>query len=405
MITVKPFKAVRPARDKVHLVASRSYVSYNTAQLRNKLNENPYSFLHIIHPDYSVKKIHKTGNLTERFSLVRKRYEEFISKEILVRDNEPAFYIYRQTKNGHPFIGIIAAVAINDYLEGRIKVHEHTLAKREETFTNYLSTTNINAEPVLLMSQRSLALEKIYAKYLEQRPEYDFSTTNTVRHQLWVIHDQEDGKIIEQAYLAMPALYIADGHHRSASSAKLHEQRKTRYGSGLEPHNYCLAYIMDESTVRIYEFNRLVKDLNGLSNEDFLSKLEATFYINEAPALYRSGQKGEFSMYLNKQWYALNLKHSTNKLDSQVLSDSVLAPIFNILDLRKDKRIAFMEGPRGMEGLKNAVDKKQFQVAFGLYPVHISELKSIADMGENMPPKSTWVEPKLRSGLVIYELS
>lgn len=405
MITVKPFKAVRPTRDKVHLVASRSYVSYNSAQLRNKLNENPYSFLHIIHPDYSVKKIHKTSNLTERFQLVRKRYEQFIDQDILIRDDQPAFYIYRQIKNGHPFIGIVAAISIEDYLTGKIKIHEHTLAKREETFTNYLSTTNINAEPVLLMSERSSTLEDIYEKYLAQRPEYDFSTTTTVRHQLWVIHAKEDIDKIEKAYASMSALYIADGHHRSASSAKLHEQRKKDGDTGLEPHNFCLAYIMDESSVRIYEFNRLVKDLNALTAEEFLARLGETFYINEAPSLYKPGQKGEFSMYLNKQWYALNLKHSTDKLDSQVLSDSVLAPILNIKDLRKDKRIAFMEGPRGMEGLKNAVDKKQFQVAFGLYPVHISELKSIADQGENMPPKSTWVEPKLRSGLVIYELT
>lgn len=404
MIQVKPFKAVRPTRDKVHLVASRSYVSYNSAQLRNKLNENPYSFLHIIHPDYSVKKIHKTGNLTERFRLVRKRYEEFMASEVLVRDDRPAFYIYRQTKNGHPFIGIIGAVSIDDYLQGKIKIHEHTLAKREETFTSYLDTTNINAEPVLLMSETSATLEDIYVKYLAQRPEYDFTTTNTVRHQLWVIHDTDDIALVENAYKAMDALYIADGHHRSASSAKLHELRKKSGDSGAEPHNYCLAYIMDERSVRIYEYNRLVKDLNGLTVEEFLEKLGSVFYINEAPALYKPGQKGEFSMYLNKQWYALNLKHTEDRLDSQVLSDTVLAPILNILDLRKDKRIAFMEGPRGMEGLKTAVDKKQFQVAFGLYPVHISELKSIADKGLNMPPKSTWVEPKLRSGLVIYEL-
>jgi uncharacterized protein (DUF1015 family) len=226
-----------------------------------------------------------------------------------------------------------------------------------------------------------------------------------VRHQLWVIDEASDILQVEKAYEAMPALYIADGHHRSASSAKLYEKRKANGTStGTEPWNFCLAYILDETTVRIYEFNRLVKDLNGLSVEEFIKKLSEHFYINEAPAHFRPGSKGEFSMYLHKQWYALNIKHQANALDAQVLSDLILSPILGIHDLRKDKRIAFMEGPKGTDGMKHAVDRNHFEVAFGLYPVHISELKGIADNNGTMPPKSTWVEPKLRSGLVVYEL-
>jgi uncharacterized protein (DUF1015 family) len=404
-LKVVPFKAVRPTRDKVHLVASRSYVSYTKTQLRAKLHENPFSFLHIIHPDIASNKLHKTSSLEDRFALVRKKYEDFLQEEIFQREPSPCFYIYKQVKNGHPFIGIIGAVAVSDYLDGKVKVHEHTLSKREETFTQYLSATNLNAEPVLLMSQKSKSIEHIFEKYLNQRPEYDFTTTNKVRHQLWVISEPSDLSVVETAYQKIDSLYIADGHHRSASSARLFQMRKKESDTGLEPYNYCLAYIMDEATVRIYEFNRLVKDLNGLTEAEFLQKLSARFYVDETLPFYKPGQKGEFSMYLNKKWYVLNLKHSAEELDAQMLSDAVLSPILGIHDLRKDKRIAFMEGPKGMEGLKQAVDKKKFQVAFGLYPVHISELKQIADEGKTMPPKSTWVEPKLRSGLLVYELS
>jgi uncharacterized protein (DUF1015 family) len=404
MLNVTPFRAVRPSRDKAHLVASRSYVSYTPKQLRSKLIENPFSFLHIIHPDMSATKLHKTSDLDARFEQVRKKYDDFLRDEILERDETPSFYLYRQIKNGHPFIGIIGAVAVEDYLNGKIKVHEQTLAKREETFVKYLDITNINAEPVLLMAKNNKSIEDIFIKYTDLRPEYDFTTTNKVRHQLWVISAKTDIDVITQAYAAMDALYIADGHHRSSSSARLFEKRKSVTSTGKEPWNHCLAYILDERNVRIYEFNRVVKDLNSMSKEAFLQALSQSFYVNEAPNYYKPGVKGEFSMYLQKQWYSLNLKNQSGQLDAQVLSDLVLKPLLGILDLRKDKRISFMEGPRGMEGLKHAVDKNKDGVAFGLYPVAIEELKQIADNGLSMPPKSTWVEPKLRSGLVVYEL-
>jgi uncharacterized protein (DUF1015 family) len=404
MLTVKPFKAVRPTRDKAHLVATRSYLSYTPRQLRSKLIENPFSFLHIIHPDMSATKLHKTANLEERFVEVRKKYDDFLKQEILTRDEEPSFYIYRQIKNGHPFTGIIGAVAVQDYIDGKVKVHEQTLAKREETFVKYLDITNINAEPVLLMAKHTSDIEDIFIKYIDQRAEYDFTTTNKVRHQLWKISEEKDVQIIVNAYSKMDALYIADGHHRSSSSARLFEKRKTSNDTGSEPWNYCLAYILDESNVRIYEYNRIIKDLNGLSESEFLAALLPHFYVNEAPAKYKPQGKGEFSMYMHKQWYALNPKHVTDKLDAQVLTDLILSPILGIHDLRKDKRISFMEGPRGMEALKHAVDKNKGGVAFGLYPVAISELKEFADTNKSMPPKSTWVEPKLRSGLVVYEL-
>ncbi len=405
MAVVKPFAAVRPAADKVHLVASRSYVSYTKPQLRSKLYENPYSFLHIIHPDMGSHKLHKTANLEDRFLMVKKKYAEFLKEDILVKDEVPGYYIYRQIKNGHPFTGIIASVSVKDYQEGKIKIHEQTLSKREETFTKYLDITDINAEPVLLMSQRSIELEKLFADYLSEKPEYDFTTTNRDRHQLWLIQKKEDIEKVTKIYAGMDALYIADGHHRSASSASLCEKRNKNNHQPDAPWNYFLAYILDENTVRIYEFNRLVKDLNGMSKEAFLKALEKDFYINECPPLYKPIQKGEFVVYLEKEWYCLTIKVHTQELDAQVLSDKILSPILGIHDLRKDKRVSFIDGPKGLEGLKQAVDKDKFAVGFGLFPVSFSELKSIADQNGTMPPKSTWVEPKLRSGLVVYELS
>lgn len=407
MAVVKPFKAVRPTADKAHLVASRSYVSYTKNQLRSKLHENPYSFLHIIHPDLGAHKLHKAENLEKRFELVKNKYHEFIHEEILVREEKPCFYIYRQIKAGHPFTGLIAAVSVDDYNNGKIKIHEQTLSKRESTFTKYLDVTDINAEPVLLMSDRSSELEAIYAKYLDERPTYDFTTTNRDRHQLWIVDENSDIQAIENIYANIDALYIADGHHRSASSASLCERRRkeAKEYSGTEPWNYFLGYILDENTVRIYEFNRLVKDLNGMERVAFISKIEEHFYVNEAPENFTPSQKGEFSMYLDKTWYALNLKIHNDILDAQVLSELILTPILGIKDLRKDKRVSFIEGPKGPTEMKLLVDKKQYQVAFGLYPVAISELKHVADNHGTMPPKSTWVEPKLRSGLIVYELS
>ncbi len=348
--------------------------------------------------------MHGAGNPEERFKLVRSRYEEFCKDEILHKEETPCFYLYKQIKLGHPFIGIIAAVAVEDYLNGKIKIHEQTLTNREDTFTKYLDITNINAEPVLLMSSNSRAIEDIFAKYLDTRPEYDFTTTDTVQHQLWVINDTEDIKKVEDAYKEIDAFYIADGHHRSSSSARLFEKRKHDNATGQEPWNYCLAYILNESNVRIYEFNRIVKDLNGLSKEEFLQQVSQAFYVNEAPENYRPMAKGEFSMFLDDQWYALNLKHVSSTLDTQLLSELILTPILGIEDLRKDKRIYFMEGPKGTEALKKEVLKYKQGVAFGLFPIPAQEVKNIADANKTMPPKSTWVEPKLRSGLVVYEL-
>ncbi len=403
MPSLLPFRAVRPARDKVHLVASRSYVSYSTQQLRAKLTENPFSFLHIIHPDMTATNLHKTTDLRERFQQVRNKYETFLAESILLRDEKPGLYIYRQIKAGHAFTGIIGAVSVDDYLNGRIKIHEKTIAKREETFVQYLDITKLNAEPVLLMARDSQRIDDIIAEKTRERPEYDFTTTNKVHHQFWVIEDDSSIQSITAEYARQDAFYIADGHHRSSSSALLFEKHQSSISTDSDPMRYCLAYILPEENVRIYEFNRVVKDLHGLSSDAFLQALSTSFTIEKKLTSYHPHRKGEMGMYVEGSWYCLSLRHSSDELDVQMLTDIVLQPILGIGDLRKDKRIAFVEGPKGTEALQQAVDKQGDGVAFTLFPLTVSDIKRIADAGQAMPPKSTWVEPKLRSGLVVYE--
>ena len=403
MPSLLPFRAVRPTRDKVHLVASRSYVSYTAQQLRSKLMENPYSFLHIIHPDMTATNLHKTTDLGERFRQVRSKYDSFLTEGILQRDEMPGLYIYRQIKAGHAFTGIIGAVSVDDYLNGKIKIHEKTIAKREETFVQYLDITKINAEPVLLMAQDSKAIDDIIAEKTRQRPEYDFTTTNKVHHQFWLIDDAASIEAIAQAYATQDAFYIADGHHRSSSSALLFEKNKESIANESDPMRYCLAYILSEENVRIYEFNRIVKDLNGLSAAEVIERLSTSFEIIQSSTPVHPHHKGEMGLYLESNWYKLLLKTASEILDVQLLTDLVLEPIFGISDLRKDKRISFMEGPKGLEALSQSVDKQGTGAAFTLFAPTVDDIKRIADAGQTMPPKSTWVEPKLRSGLVVYE--
>jgi uncharacterized protein (DUF1015 family) len=401
MAEVFPFQAVRPTRDKVHLVASRSYVSYTPKQLRSKLMENPFSFLHIIHPDMSATKLHKAGNLDDRFKMVRAKYEKFISEEILLREEKPCFYIYQQIKNNHAFIGIVAAVSIEDYRQGKIKIHEQTLSKREQTFVNYLDITNINAEPVLLMSQKDDGISSLLNHYRHTRPEYDFTATNRVRHMVWVVDHEEHIQQIRAAYSKMEALYVADGHHRSSSSARLYEMRGCRPD---DPSAQCLAYILQEDNVKIYPWHRVVHDLNQLEPAAFMAQLEQHYRIEALPHA-TDPESGSFVMYLRKKWYALWPLQASPLLDTQLLTDTILTPILGIKDLRKDKRIHFLEGPRGAEGLRHSVDKSKEGVGFLLHTTEVADIKKIADAQLTMPPKSTWVEPKLRSGLLVYELS
>ncbi|MEM7163199.1 MAG: DUF1015 domain-containing protein [Bacteroidota bacterium] len=401
MAIVKPFRGIRPAHDKVHLVASRSYISYKKRDLEAKLNSNPYSFIHIINPEFGGQKTAR-ANSKALFQKIREKFEEFLSDGIFIQENENAFYIYEQYIDGESITGIIGLASTIDYGKGGIKIHEQTLSKREALFCDYLKICDIHAEPVLLSYPDHKGLELLISQTKKDRPLYDFSTTNRVRHKLWAIGQESLIQEVEKSFKEIPELYIADGHHRCASSYLLSQQNQIKEN---HPYNFFMSLFVPESQLKIFEFNRLIKDLNGMDAREFLEALEEHFEISLKEELFEPSKKGQFSLYLNEQWYSLNCKRITDLLDAQLLNELVLAPLLDIKDLRNDKRVGFIGGKGAALRMKAAVDKNKFTAAFGLYPVDISELKGIADKGEIMPPKSTYIEPKLRSGLTIYSYS
>ena len=411
MAKVIPFKAVRPTRDKVSLVASRSYQSYTQAELEARLDYNPFSFLHIVNPGY---KYHKDISGKDRYTLVRNRYLEFKENHIFVQDESPSYYVYKiVNREGHIFSGIIAATSAEDYENDVIKKHEDTIEYRENVFKDYLKTVGFNAEPVLLTYPDNDVIAGIISEIQQERAEFEFTTTYRDTHYLWKLEDEKTINIIKQEFDAIKTIYIADGHHRSASSYLLAKDLKSdnMTHKGDEEYNFFMSYLIPEYDLKIYEFNRIVKDLNGYTKEEFLIQLDAMFRIeNRSTELYRPSKKHHFSMYLDGEFYSLYLRksnytfnNSLDALDTQILFKTILEPILGITDLRNDKRIEYTHGKNNLVTIKDKVDHGEFAVGFGLIPITIEEIKHIADDGLTMPPKSTFIEPKLRSGVTIYE--
>jgi uncharacterized protein (DUF1015 family) len=406
-----PFKAVRPTRDKVSLVASRSYQTYTQAEREARLDYNPFSFLHIVNPGYKYDR-EITG--TERYELVRNRYLEFKEDHIFKQDNKPSFYVYKIVDREHQvFNGIIAAASAEDYENNIIRKHEDTLAYKEIIFKDYLKTVGFNAEPVLLTYPDNPVISEIILEAQKQRAEFEFTTTYRDTHYLWQIEDPEIIEAISKEFNDMSTIYIADGHHRSASSYLLYKDEKSLNTNhkGDESYNFFMTYLIPESDLRIHEFNRVIKDLNGLSKEEFLIKLDTIYRIeNRGKMPYKPSKKHHFSMYLDGEFYSLYLRKtlynfdtSLDALDAQILYKTILQPILGINDLRNDLRIMYSNGKKDVVNVKSVVDSGEFAVGFGMVPVNIQEMKQIADDGLKMPPKSTFIEPKLRSGVTIYE--
>ncbi|WP_397446040.1 DUF1015 domain-containing protein [Polaribacter sp. R77954] len=410
MAIVKPFKAVRPSRDKVALVSSKSYEEYSPAELGAKLDFNPFSFLHIINSGY---KHQQEISSEQRFQLVHNRYEAFKEKQIFIQDAIPSFYIYQKTNHEGIFCGIIAATSVNDYNNNKIKKHEATLGKRVQLFENYLKVTGFNAEPVLLTFQDDETLAAIIKRQQKNRPEYEFSTTDTQLHKLWLVKDAKIIHQITEAFQKIEYLYIADGHHRSASSALLAKDLATanQNHTGNEAYNFFMSYLIPESDLKISAFNRFVRDLNGLSVKEFLTQLNAFFIIeNKGQQLYSPSKKHHFSMYLQGEFYALYLRenkyHFTDALstlDAEILYKTVLRPMLGIDDVTHNDRIAYAHNKTNAIAIKTKVDSGLFKVGFGLVAVDIHEMKKISNANLKMPPKTTYIQPKLRSGLTMYE--
>lgn len=411
MAKIIPFRAVRPTRDKVSLLAARSYDSYTAMQVEARLRDNPFSFLHIVNPGY---KYQKEISGEERYGLVRNRYQEFKEDEIFRQDEKPSFYIYKiVNRDRMEFNGIVAAASVQDYAADIIKKHEDTLEYREVIFKEYLKTVGFNAEAVLLTYPDNSDLETLIEEVMQSRAEYEFTTTYRDTHYLWNVDDETLLKRIQQIFHQMPALYIADGHHRSASSYLLAQdlREENPHHTGEEPYNFFMSFLIPESDLKIYEFNRLVKDLNGMEKEEFLIKLDEYFRIeNRGMEYYKPSELHHFSMYLDGEFYSLHLrktkyeiKNALDALDTQILYTTILKPLLGIEDLRNDQRIAYSHGKIDLAYVKTVVDSGAFAVGFGLVAVTTSEMKQIADEGLKMPPKSTYIEPKLRSGVTVYE--
>ncbi|HQV37994.1 MAG: DUF1015 domain-containing protein [Flavobacteriales bacterium] len=402
MIHVRPFRAWRPAPHTAHLVGSRSFLNYSTEQLREKLAGNPYTFLHIVYADHDRHGLTRA----EHFDGVRRKFTEFTEKHILQREEHPAFYLYEQSCGAFTSRGIIGAVAVTDYREGRVKVHEQTLATREELFSDYLDHTGINAEPVLLAVPDAPDLEAALDDIAQRPTLYDFCTTDQVRHRFWKVDAPEELVALGGHFKRMPAMYIADGHHRCASSARLAD---CLHADPQGPKSAFLAFMVPERQLHIYNYDRTVKGLNGLSEEAFLTELRKVGTLTPL-----SGGPGEpdpqsVQVHVKSGWYALALpKTSGNNpvdaLDAAVLSEAVLGPVLGISDLRTDPRIRFVPGTHDTSELEQAISSGKADVAFHLRAVTFNEMRTVADSGRCMPPKTTWIEPKLRSGLTIYSL-
>lgn len=410
MAIVKPFKAVRPRRDKVALVSSKSFDAYTDKELDAKLEFNPFTFLHIINPGY---KHHQEFKGEQRFQMIRNRYEEFKENKIFIKDKTDSFYIYETSDTHDSFCGIIAATSVEDYTNGCIKKHEGTIKKREQLFEAYLKATGFNAEPVLLTYKDDKDFNILLQTIKKKRPEYEFSTTDKKLHRLWLVYDKINKKKIISFFKKKEALYIADGHHRSASSSLLKKdlQAENVNHLGTENYNFFMSYIIPESNLKISEFNRFIKDLNGLSIDEFLIELDKSYRIEERGELfYKPSQKHHFSMYLGGKFYSLYLRKSLSlnedalsKLDAEILYRTILKPILGINNLNNNDRISYRNNKLDLLSIKTLIDDGQFDIGFGMLPITVDEMKKIADANLIMPPKTSYIEPKLRTGLTMYE--
>jgi uncharacterized protein (DUF1015 family) len=414
MAIIKPFKGFRPKSDLAAKIACRPYDVLSSEEAAAEAAGNPNSFYHVIKSeiDLPAETDHYSALVYET---AKKNLQSFIDKKIFIQDKVPCFYIYAQTMWGRTQYGLVACASVEDYTGNIIKKHELTRVEKEEDRKNHIRITNFNAEPVFFAYPDHNEIDRLVNKVTSAKPEYDFKTADAIHHQLWVISEEHVIKRIESIFKKeIPYTYIADGHHRTAAAAHVGEERKQLNPNhkGTEEYNFFLAVHFPASQLSIFDYNRLVKDLNGLTPEQFLKKLEKTFVlVPKGPHEYKPQKAHEFSMYLQEKWYALEAKPGTYNdndpigcLDVSLLSDHVLDKVLGIKDLRKSDRIDFVGGIRGLGELKRRVDSGEMAVAFALYPVTMDQLIRIADTGNIMPPKTTWFEPKLRSGLVIHSL-
>ncbi|MBO6035094.1 MAG: DUF1015 domain-containing protein [Paludibacteraceae bacterium] len=414
MAIVKPFKGVRPPKDLVEQVASRPYDVLNSEEARTEAEGNEKSLYHIIKPEIDFP-VGKNEHDEDVYLKAVENFKKFQEKGWLVQDSKEKYYVYAQTMNGKTQYGLCVCAYVDDYMTGKIKKHELTRRDKEEDRMKHVRVNNANIEPVFFAYKHNDELDAIVAKVCAGKPEYDFTAPDGFGHHFWVIDDDATIKRITEIFATIPNMYIADGHHRSAAAALVGDEKRRQNPNhkGDEEYNYFLAVCFPDNQLNIIDYNRVVKDLNGLTDEEFLSKLAENFIVEEkGTEIYKPAKLHNFSLYLGGKWYSLTAKPGTYNdsdpigvLDVTVSSNLILDKILGIKDLRSDKRIDFVGGIRGLGELKKRVDSGEMKVALALYPVTMQQIIDIADSGNIMPPKTTWFEPKLRSGLVIHKLN
>ena len=411
MSDIRPFCAVRPNEVFASKIAALPYDVYTRKEAKKEVEKNPLSFLKIDRPEtmfpddmdmYAPKVYQKARNVLE----------EMIEKGEFIQDETPCYYLYELTRNGHRQTGIVACASIDDYFNGTIKKHENTREEKEQDRIRHVDTLDTQTGPIFLAYRFDAVLKEIIEKTKRKRPVYDFISEDKITHRVWVIDESEMIERVQQCFVKINKIYIADGHHRAASAIKVGCKRRKEYPgyTGEEEFNYFLCTLFAEEELEILDYNRVVKDLNGLSETEFLEKIKESFKVEEAEeSPYAPKQKKEFGMYLGKKWYKLQIKKAqisddvVENLDVSILQNKLLKPILGIKEPGKDNRIIFVGGIRGLKELENCVENG-FQVAFSMYPTSMQELFSVADAGRLMPPKSTWFEPKLRSGLFLHKI-
>lgn len=414
MAKIKPFKGIRPPKQYVEEVESRPYDVLDSEEARVEAGDNEKSLYHIIKPEIDFEP--GTSEYDPRvYEKAAEDFKKFQDKGWLVQDDKDNYYIYAQTMNGKTQYGLVVCAFVDDYLNGVIKKHELTRRDKEEDRMKHVRVNNANIEPVFFAYPDNTVLNDVIMKYAQTEPEYDFiAPIDGFRHQFWIISDSKDIEVVTEEFAKMPALYIADGHHRSAAAALVGAEKAKQNPNhkGTEEYNYFMAVCFQASQLTILDYNRVVKDLNGLSSEEFLKALSKNFDVVEKGAdIYKPDHLHNFSLYLDNKWYSLTAKQGTfddkdpiGVLDVDISSRLILDEILGIKDLRSDKRIDFVGGLRGLEELKRRVDSGEMRMALALYPVTMQQIMDIADSGKIMPPKATWFEPKLRSGLIIHKL-
>ncbi len=414
MVTVRPFRALRPKKELAEKVAAPPYDVLSSDEAREMAKNNPFSFLHVNKPEIDLPPdispydpaVYRKG---------AENLQRLIQEGVFQQDERPHFYVYKQIMGRHEQIGLVACASVEEYEKDVIKKHELTRPDKEDDRVNHILHLNAQVGPVFLTYKAKDEINQLIQQAMAKDPEYDFTSEDGVRHTVWVVDDETLIQKIQQAFKAVSVLYVADGHHRSAAAmrVKQQKQKKNPNHTGNEAYNFFLTVIFPHNQMQILDYNRVVKDLNGMSETDFLQKIAEKFIVTPLPEgqAYKPEKPHTFGMYLNGRWYQLTAKPGTfdpddpvERLDVSILQENLLNPVLGITNPRKDKRIDFVGGIRGLKELEKRVDSGEWAVAFALYPTSIEDLMAIADAGKIMPPKSTWFEPKLKSGLFIHLL-